>query len=108
MGCGIFFFLIVASKLFILACGNKFSDQGSNLGPLHREHGLLTTGPPGKSQPVGFLIHPLEYIYSTMKGHWGGFQFGAITTDAAICILGHVSLGVGVRVSPGCTGRGGV
>ena len=43
-----------------------------------------------------------------MKGHWGGFQFLAITTDAAICILGHISLGVGVKASPGYTGRDGV
>ena len=104
----LFFFLIVASELFISACGIYFSDQQSTLGPLRWEHGVLTTGPPGKSQPVGFLIHPLKYIYSTMKGHWGGFQFLAITTDAAICILGHISLGVGVKVSPGYTGRDGV
>ena len=27
----------------------EFSDQGSNLGPLHWECGVLLTGPPGKS-----------------------------------------------------------
>ena len=29
--------------------GSEFPDQGSNLHPLHGEHGVLTTGPPGKS-----------------------------------------------------------
>ena len=31
-----------------MACGIYFPDQGSNLGPLHWEHGVLATGPPGK------------------------------------------------------------
>ena len=46
------------SQLFIylaapgLSCSMwiYFRDQGSNLGPLHREPRLLATGPPGKSQ----------------------------------------------------------
>ena len=29
--------------------GSQFPDQGSNLHPLPWEHGVLTTGPPGKS-----------------------------------------------------------
>ena len=32
------------------ACGIWFPDQGSNLGPLRWEHGVLTTGAPWKSQ----------------------------------------------------------
>ena len=35
--------------LLIAACGIQFPDQGSNLGPLHWEHGGLATGPPGMS-----------------------------------------------------------
>ena len=31
------------------ACRIQFPDQGSNLGPLHWEHGVLPTGPPRKS-----------------------------------------------------------
>ena len=31
------------------ACGNQFPNQVLNLGPLHQEHGVLPTGPPGKS-----------------------------------------------------------
>ena len=34
--------LVAASRI-------QFPDQGSNLGPLHWEHSVLTTGPPGKS-----------------------------------------------------------
>ena len=34
----------------VVACGIEFPDQGSNLGPLHWECGILATGPPGKSR----------------------------------------------------------
>ena len=30
--------------------GSQFPDQVSNLRPVHRKHGVLTTGPPGTSQ----------------------------------------------------------
>ena len=36
----------------LAACGIWFSDQGSNPGPLHREHGVLATAPPGRSLKV--------------------------------------------------------
>ena len=41
--------LLVACELLSAACGIEFPDQGSNLGPLHWECGVLATGPPGKS-----------------------------------------------------------
>ena len=34
--------------------GSNFPDQGSNLHPLHWKRGVLTTGPPGKSQSLCF------------------------------------------------------
>ena len=37
----------------VAACGNEFPEQGSSLGPLDGEHGVLATGPPGKS----LLLH---------------------------------------------------
>ena len=36
-------------NLLVVECGIYFPDQGSNLGPLHWEPVVLTTGPPGKS-----------------------------------------------------------
>ena len=33
-----------------MACGILVPDQGSKLRPLHWKRGVLTTGPPGKSQ----------------------------------------------------------
>ena len=33
----------------VAAYGVQFPDQGWNPGPLHLEHGVLDTGPPGKS-----------------------------------------------------------
>ena len=38
----------------IFACGIKFPDQESNLGPLHSEHEVLTSGPPGKAESALF------------------------------------------------------
>ena len=42
--------LAAACKLLVAACGIQFPKQGSNLGPLHWEHGVLSTVPPGKSR----------------------------------------------------------
>ena len=41
----------------VAACGIKFPDQGSNPGPLHGEHGVLTSGPPGKSFNSIFFLN---------------------------------------------------
>ena len=38
----------------VVACEIQFPDQGSNPGPLHWEHGISTTGPPGKSPACTF------------------------------------------------------
>ena len=46
--------LDVACKLLSCSMWDLVPDQGSNLGPLHWELGVLATGPPGKSQQ--FLI----------------------------------------------------
>ena len=32
-----------------VVCGFQFPDQGLNPDPLHWEHGILATGPPGES-----------------------------------------------------------
>ena len=40
----------VACKLWFVACEILFPDQESNWGPLHWEHRVLSTGPPGKSR----------------------------------------------------------
>ena len=42
------FIYLTASGLSV-ACGIYFPDQGSNLGSLLWEHGVVATGPPGKS-----------------------------------------------------------
>ena len=44
--------------LLVAACGIWFPDQGSNLGPLHWEHGILATAPPGKSQLWFLFLSP--------------------------------------------------
>ena len=40
--------LLYAGSL-VAACGISFHNQGSNPGPLHAEHRVLATGPPGES-----------------------------------------------------------
>ena len=48
--------LVASCKLLVVACGIQLPDQGSNLGPLHREHGVLATGPRGKSLLCAFWL----------------------------------------------------
>ena len=49
----------MACGLLVEACGIQFPNQGSNLGPLHQEYGVLATGPPGKS----ILFLPLDFPF---------------------------------------------
>ena len=39
-----------------VACGIYFPDQGLNLGSLLWEHGVVATGPPGKSSISGVFL----------------------------------------------------
>ena len=41
--------LAVACELLVEMCKIQFPDQGLNPGPLYWKHGVLDTGPPGKS-----------------------------------------------------------
>ena len=56
--------LVAACKLLIVAWGIQFPDQGSTLGPLYRERGVLATGPPGKSQGDFILTFHFEHFIS--------------------------------------------
>ena len=50
-----------------------FPTQGSNPGPLHWEHGVLTTGPPGKSQTsLSFCKKPNRAVHAHYKLHLKG------------------------------------
>ena len=42
------------SSVSVVACGVLFPDQGSNPSPLVWEHGVLATGPAGKTQAGDF------------------------------------------------------
>ena len=57
--------LVEACKLLAAACEILFPDPGSNLGPLHWEHGVLATGAPRKSQMRRFQINSKDILYST-------------------------------------------
>ena len=56
LSCGTQDLLVVASGLLVVACmWIVVPNQGSNPGPLHWEHRVLPTGPPGKSLEGWFL-----------------------------------------------------
>ena len=46
----------MALELLGAPCGIQFPDQGSNLAPLHWEHGVLASGPPGKSPNIDVYL----------------------------------------------------
>ena len=54
-GCGM--------QTLVLACGICFPDQESNLSPLHWEHGVLATGPPGKFLFCWLLSCKVLYVF---------------------------------------------
>ena len=63
--------LAVACRLFqlqhtgslVAECGIQFSDQGSNLGPLKWQQGVLATGPLGS--PSGFFLNSIHDLKSS-------------------------------------------
>ena len=46
--------LLLSRFSHVWLCATPFPEQGSNVGPLHCRHGVLTTGPPGKSHGLYF------------------------------------------------------
>ena len=75
-----FFFFSILIHLFILlhqvlvtACGIQFPEQRSNLHPLCSEHGVLATGPLGKSPGVvrkQFNRERKEGKSESMRSYW--------------------------------------
>ena len=57
LSCGMQALLVAACELLVAACRIYFPDQGSNPGRVHWEHGVLATGPQGKS------LHVYVYVY---------------------------------------------
>ena len=47
----------------VVACRIWFPDQGLNSGPLHWEHGVLTTRPPGRSLSGLFFLNNFIYFW---------------------------------------------
>ena len=48
LGCSMLDIELRHANFQLQACQIQFPDQGWNLGPLHQEHRVLATGPPGK------------------------------------------------------------
>ena len=88
-----FFYHITAQHV-----GSEFPDQESNLCPLHWKHGVLTTGPSGKSQPLYpyndkinfFSLLPffaLKFILSDSKVATLVFFWLVLTWCISFCLL---------------------
>jgi len=73
----------------VLACGLQFSNQGSNLGSLHWEHGASATGPLGKS--LLSLFNACYYCTMKLNKHVLVFCFNSYTDFLAVflCIVLH-------------------
>ena len=65
----------MACELLDVACGIWFPDWGLDLGPLHWKHGVLDTGPPGKSQ--GCIIKHIATV-----DNWGLIPPGKLRNRA--------------------------
>ena len=61
--------------LLVVACGIQFPDQGSNLGPLHWEHRVLTTGPPRKSLIVVLICISLMTLNISLRAYRSSVYF---------------------------------
>ena len=95
-------FLLAACRLFsgsmrTLSCGMwtsqlqhvcriQFPDQGSNPGPLHWEHGVLPTGPPGKSLFKSFA-HFLVGLFVSLLLSCKSYLYILILDPYQICDL---------------------
>ena len=78
--CGIF-----SCSMQALSCGMRdlVPDQGSNLGPLHWEHGVLTTGRPGKSQEGVLVFKKLIQTFIKLSTCAGQFaRHLKVSTDS--------------------------
>ena len=72
----------MACELLVVACiWGQFPDQGLNPGPLHWEHRVLTTVPPGKSpsfyfQSSTYITFEMNYVYvNYAAGSWVWLNF---------------------------------
>ena len=64
---------VALCQLLVAVC-----DKGLNPGPLHWEHRVLATGPPGRSLSTGFhFCHWKSHCY-WWRAHPGSFQFSLV------------------------------
>ena len=89
-----FFFLIFWPHQ--AACGIFVPWPGIELVPLHWQHGVLTTGPPGKSWTLVGLCGPLRHL------SWGSEPHSCtITPHVAGCGASHLPVSDGVPLPRG-------
>ena len=57
--------LLRYERYLVVACGVQFPDKGPNPGPLHCDHGVLATGPSGRSQyPILLRVTCIQFVLS--------------------------------------------
>ena len=91
-------FLVAACKLLVTACGIYFPDRGSNPGPLHWEHGVSATGPPGKS----LSSHSIPGILSSLP------MLSLCNTPTDLCLFYRLGTQGPERLGTHVTGSDGV
>ena len=58
-----FYLFIYLCQALAVACGIQFPDQELNLVPLYWKHGVLATGPPGKSLYPQYSLFIWSFLY---------------------------------------------
>ena len=59
----------------VAACRIQFPDQGWNPGPLHWQHGVLTTGPPDKTLVTETEAEDLSWVSTACSHHLPWLRF---------------------------------
>ena len=93
-----YLFLIFILWQHYLACGILVPDQGSNLCPLHWKHGVLITGPSGRTPQPGYL-HGFCQSYSDFPSFTCTYLCVCVCAFSSIQFLHICKFAVATRTS---------
>ena len=110
-----FYLFILLCWVLVAVCGIYFPDQGSNLGPLHWEHGVLATRSPEKSPILFFKYLFIDFLkinlfLAVLGLHCcAGFCLVAGSKGYSLAVVHGLLTAVAFLIvellrAPGCTG----
>ena len=104
------YFFIYFLNFGLMVCGILVPDQGLNLGPLYWKHGILTTGPPGKSSAAFpfkgyFSFKQKELRVIGIIGHSLCAQQNSLVNTDMCSSKGGLWEGWGVHLEGKCVSR---